>query len=29
MWGTDWIELDQVRDRWGALVDVVMNLQVP
>jgi len=27
--GTDWIELDLVRDRWRALVNVVMNLQVP
>jgi len=25
----DWIELAQVRDRWRALVNVVMNLQVP
>jgi hypothetical protein len=29
-WGaTDWIELAQDRDRWWALVNVVMNLQVP
>ena len=27
--GTDWINLDQERDRWRALVNVVMNLQVP
>ena len=27
--GMDWIELAQDRDRWRALVDVVMNLQVP
>jgi len=26
--GMDWIELDQNRDRWGALVDAVMNLRV-
>jgi len=24
--GLDWIELDQNRDRWWALVNVVMNL---
>ena len=27
--GMDWIELAQDRDRWQALVNVVMNLQVP
>ena len=27
--GMDWIELAQDRDRWGALVNVVMKLQVP
>ena len=26
--GTDWINLDQDRDRWWALVNVVMNLRV-
>jgi hypothetical protein len=28
-WGMDWIELAQNRDRWWALVNVVMNLWVP
>jgi hypothetical protein len=27
--GMDWIELAQERDRWGALVNTVMNLRVP
>jgi hypothetical protein len=26
--GVDWIELAQDRDRWRALVNTVMNLQV-
>jgi hypothetical protein len=26
--GMDWIELSQDRDRWWALVNLVMNLQV-
>jgi len=27
--GMDWIELSQVMDRWRALVNAVLNLQVP
>ena len=27
--GMDWIDLAQDRNRWRALVDVVMNLRVP
>jgi hypothetical protein len=27
--GVDWIGLAQERDKWGALVNSVMNLQVP
>jgi hypothetical protein len=27
--GMDWINLAQDRDRWRALVNTVMNLQVP
>jgi hypothetical protein len=27
--GVDWVGLAQDRDKWRALVNVVMNLQVP
>ena len=29
MWGIDWIELAQDRDRWRALINAVMNLRIP
>jgi hypothetical protein len=29
MWGMDWIKLAQDRNRWRALVNTVINLQVP
>jgi hypothetical protein len=29
MGGADWIDLAQDRERWWALVNAVMNLQVP
>jgi hypothetical protein len=27
--GMDWIDLAQDKDQWRALVNIVMNLQVP
>jgi len=29
MWGLEWIELAQDRDKWRSLVNAVMNLGVP
>jgi hypothetical protein len=29
MWGMDWIDLAQERDRWRTVVNAVMNIQVP
>ena len=29
MWGMDWIDVAQVRNRWPVLVIAVMNLEVP
>jgi len=29
MGSMDWIDLDQNRDRWLAVVNAVMNLRVP
>jgi hypothetical protein len=28
-WGMDWMELAEDRDRWWAVVNVVMNLRFP
>jgi hypothetical protein len=28
-WSMDWIELDQDRNRWHALVNSVMNIRAP
>jgi hypothetical protein len=29
MRGIDWIDVAQVRERWRALVNTVMNIRVP
>jgi hypothetical protein len=29
LWGVDWIKMAQDRERWWALVNMVMNLWVP
>jgi hypothetical protein len=29
MWGMDWIDVAEERDRWLAVVNAVMNFQVP
>jgi hypothetical protein len=29
MWGVDWIELAQDRDRWRVPVNALMNLRFP
>jgi len=29
LWSMHWIDLTKVRERWQAVVDVVMNLWVP
>jgi hypothetical protein len=29
MWGLDWIDLAEHRDRWQAVMSAVMNLRIP
>jgi hypothetical protein len=29
LWGVEWIELAEDRDRWRALVNALMNVRVP
>jgi hypothetical protein len=28
MWGLDWLDIAQVREKWRTLVNVVMNVRV-
>jgi hypothetical protein len=28
-WGVEWIDLAQDRDRWRAIINAVMNIEIP